>query len=387
MNNISSTNTYYSVQNTSAGAVASLSSSSIGNTFLNEISIHSFLSTNQAGALTCYGDTSGNGTGNWSSLGSLTVPASATTKVYSLWHNFKVQESEIYNEGDEDEFFNVSQWESFDWYCVFNYGGSQINDSGSVTIDEDLRAYTQYKLPWLYYTESSPVTMSFYQVPSASTSWSGFMSIQTYGLNCFERDTNNRCIRYDTGAIVSTLTDSSTINILDISISEPVSLNYGCYLNKYTFDIDHLLGNNSTGYFYRPFCVGEAEDEEGGEPSSNQSPETEIDDYDYENAEFWDNPVLYLSSFIYQAFVVPNVSADTANIFLGMFRLFWSYWFISVMIGFSVYEWIHSLEASVIASFISLYTFTALGWISTFSTITLTFLALSGVFIYMKYKA
>jgi len=108
-----------------------------------------------------------------------------------------------------------------------------------------------------------------------------------------------------------------------------------------------------------------------------------IEDEEFMNEMFWNNPLNYLSSFIYQNFIVSNTTANVQTIFLYVFLVFWNFLFILLVIAIYTYMKVQNLSLTLGVVLAGSLFLGYVGWIS-ISTTTILIMVIAGIGLYLR---
>ena len=385
MDSISSTAYIFDSTNTSGLSKPTMSIYTQGQSNINLATIEANLYTKYSGYLSCYFN---DGIDDYF-LGMDTLNPNYIPTRYKLYYIHQIL--------GQDDFHNVSMYNNSHYYCKFTYSGNVITENETILYSDDDRFYVGYDMCGsatgyypIYYqnilddnTEYN-IKIGLCGIDKDSNS-NIKLTYNVYKLNCLDY-TNAKCRNWQTSELYYTQT--SNYYATDTGgYTEFITITPSCYLIEYIVNIQHILENNTFSYTYIPFCYNAATTTTTPpslEDSDIPSIEEVMLNYDIENTDVWDDPLKWFSAFIYQTFVVDNVPTKAAWFILAAFTLFWNYYFIAIMVGIIAYQKMQNFPISVIISFIVLYAFAFVNWISAFSTGILTILAFIIIFFKVK---
>ena len=331
-------------------------------TFINDLWIGGIISTDTEGTIICY-DMDNN------VLGSIKTPETSTVQSYEITFPYLLE--------NQTDFLNRSD---FNYTCKFvsDLGYEEYSDNYTITF-EDNRIYLSSILPDTQQNYTSQYVATQIQSELNYTNITTDFYVMIYQVNCIKTNEDGNCLDYDFNYQVLNWSDT---NISSSYLYDEVqTLNKGnWYVINYKYCRDGECRSTATRIFYV------AEEEEIELP-----PEEYIDWNDTnitENKEFmdkmfWGNPLNYLSSFVYQNYVVPNCDSTVQRIFLYVFTVFWNFLFILLMIAISVYMRVQNLTLTLGVVLAVAIFFSYLGWIS-ISVTTLLILSIAGLVLYLK---
>ena len=331
-------------------------------TFINDLWIGGIISTDSKGTIICY-DMDNN------VLGSIKTPETSTVQSYEITFPYTIS--------NQTDFLNRND---FNYTCKFvsDLGYEEYSDNLTITF-EDNRIYLSSILPDTQENYTSQYVATQIQSELNYTNTTTDFYVRIYQVNCLKTNEDGECLDYDFNYKVLDYNDT---NISSTYLYDEIqTLNKGnWYVINYKYCRDGECKSTATRIFYV------AEEEEIELP-----PEEYIDWNDTnitENKEFmdkmfWGNPLNYLSSFVYQNYVVPNCDSTVQTIFLYVFTVFWNFLFILLMIAVSVYMRVQNLTLTAGVVLAVAIFFSYLGWIS-ISVTTLLILSIVGVVLYLK---
>jgi len=331
-------------------------------TFINDLWIGGIISTDSKGTIICY-DMDNN------VLGSIKTPETSTVQSYEITFPYTIS--------NQTDFLNRND---FNYTCKFvsNLGYEEYSDNYTITF-EDNRIYLSSILPDTQENYTSQYVATQIQSELNYTNITTDFYVRIYQVNCLKTNEDGECLDYDFNYKVLDYNDT---NISSTYLYDEIqTLDKGnWYVINYKYCRDGECKSTATRIFYV------AEEEEIELP-----PEEYIDWNDTnitENKEFmdkmfWGNPLNYLSSFVYQNYVVPNCDSTVQTIFLYVFTVFWNFLFILLMIAVSVYMRVQNLTLTAGVVLAVAIFFSYLGWIS-ISVTTLLILSIVGVVLYLK---
>ena len=289
-------------------------------------------------------------------LGSVNIEKDATLESFNIIFPYTIT--------NKTKFLNLSE---FNYTCSFisSVGGFEVNsENKTINFTSDkifldtIKPHNQnnYTSEYIAYNINSELNYTGIQTD---------FSLTTNKIKCL-KFSDDQCIKYD------------YVNEFNHYNASNISMNYN-YNNIYELD------TNSWYQQYYQFC-------RNGICLSTPSrlfyvyKETAIikppaEDYiDWNNTEltnntefmqnrFWNNPLSYLSSMLYQNFIIPNVTdASAQNIFLWVFTIFWNFYTILIAIAISIYQAVPNIVLSIAGTIPFLLTFSYIGWIGVAST-------------------
>ena len=355
---------YYNLGNQSLNdyAIVNFENMNEYSTFINDLWIGGIISTDSKGTIICY-DTDNN------VLGSIKTPETATVQSYEITFPYTIS--------NQTDFLNRND---FNYTCKFvsDLGYEEYSDNLTITF-EDNRIYLSSILPDTQENYTSQYVATQIQSELNYTNITTDFYVMIYQVNCIKTNEDGECLDYDFNYQVLNWSDT---NISSTYLYDEVqTLNKG---NWYVINYKYCRDGECRSTAMRIFYVAEEEEIElPPEEYIDWNDTNIIENKEFMDKMFWGNPLNYLSSFIYQNYVVPNCDSTVQTIFLYVFTVFWNFLFILLMIAISVYMRVQNLTLTAGVVLAVAIFFSYLGWIS-ISVTTLLILSIVGVVLYLK---
>lgn len=275
INNISSTNTISSSQNTtpintSSTLSISINSNTPTDTLINIIPVQIDLSTNLAGVLSCFNyDTN-------ISFGTIAIPATNTTETYNIIFNYEYT--------NQTEFLTLNETR---YYCTYTTGGNVYTSGSYMTFFGTDKLYLSNVNPTNYYNypnNAIPHSANFsynYSTTYHSTLFNVFLS----NINC-NRIYQNKCLDWDFGTALYYSNETYCIfgicvpiksgytnptSYSDNSIGATLGLQSGkCYFTGYIINIANESAIYNNLLIHRVYCINAADNTTSTNQTSQQ---------------------------------------------------------------------------------------------------------------------
>jgi len=330
-------------------------------TFINDLWIGGIIGTDSKGTIICY-DMDNN------VLGSIKTPETATVQSYEITFPYTIS--------NQTDFLNRND---FNYTCKFisDLGYEEYSDNLTITF-EDNRIYLSSILPDTQENYTSQYVATQIQSELNYTNITTDFYVGIYQVDCLKTNEDGECLDYDFNYKVLDYNDT---NISSTYLYDEIqTLDKGnWYVINYKYCRDGECRSTATRIFY----VAEEEIELPPETYIDWNDTNIMENKEFMDKMFWGNPLNYLSSFVYQNYVVPNCDSTVQTIFLYVFTVFWNFLFILLMIAISVYMRVQNLTLTAGVVLAVAIFFSYLGWIS-ISVTTLLILSIVGVVLYLK---
>ncbi len=317
--------------------------------FINDLWIGGYLTVDSKGVFYCF-DVNG------SVLGSVELTKSLLgITTYNIVFPYTLT--------NKTEFLNRT---NFIYNCKFISESGLYGETDNLTINfttnriflDTIKPYSQYNYSSEYVAYNINSELNYTGVQTD-------FSLTTNKIQCLETNDEDECLNFN---YLSGYNYFNTSNI---------TVNYN-YYNVYQFDVNNwyqqyyqfcrsgtcLSTPSRLFYVYKAeeiisFPVVDFLDWNDTDLTENK---------EFMSNKFWDNPLNWMSSFVYQKFIITQITDEkTLDIFKYTFLIFWSFWFVILMIGAGIaYEFRENGNVLKIAGFGVMpfvFLFSYLGWL------------------------
>lgn len=333
-------------------------------TFINDLWLGGIVTTDSDGLFLCKDM-------NGSVLGSIEIDTNAL-------NGFEI--TLPYTITNKTDFLNRSD---FNYSCKFitDDGFSEESDNLTITFESN-RIYLSDILP------TTQQNISSQYVGFKINSEQNYTGIDTdfyhyiWKVQCNTLNDNGECLEYDPLSMNFNFSATNISKSYEYYEVEKLDKS-NWYVVTYKYCKSSNCSSTATRLFY---IYEEIETYFPPEEYLDWNDTNVTDNEDFMNEMFWDNPLYYLSSFLYQDFIIPNIEGTAQTVFLYVFTIFWNFLFILLLIAIAVYMKVDNLPLSLGVTLAGALLFGYLGWISISAT-TLLVLVIAGVGLYLKKSA